>query len=167
MVHSSMVGYISGSQLLTKLLVWLTLTCVTSRTFQEGFLSKRMLVFTYCRMSFYCLADHWMEEMVSPDPNKYAAPPHALDLLLQIKSQSKMSMTSTTWSWNHFATILEMYSQRQITKHEDTLDAFQGVMNHVRQARPTTQLLCGLPFFRCSEKVFMQSSEDLVSTALS
>jgi hypothetical protein len=162
-----MVRWPQDSKILTKSLIWLTSTCAICRTFQEGFLSKRMLVFTDRQVSFYCSADHWIERIGRPDPNRYAAPPHAFNLLLQMNFQRKMSTTSSIWTWNYFAVILEMYSQRQTTKHADTLDAFQGVMNHVRQARPTTQLLCGLPFFRCSERVFIQSSEDLVSTALS
>jgi hypothetical protein len=64
-----------------------------------------------------------------------------------------------------------MYSTRQITKEADTLDAFLGVMNHIRRSRPTTQLLRGLPFFKTSRETsrvtLIESFEELVTAALS
>jgi prolipoprotein diacylglyceryltransferase len=110
-----------------------------------------------------------MEGLGNSDPNEahqvdgYSDPINLFD--------SVKFLTSLAWNWNHFASILEMYSKRQITKEADTLVAFLGVMNHIRQSRPTTQLLRGLPFFRASEETrpvtLIDSFEELVTTALS
>jgi hypothetical protein len=80
-------------------------------------------------------------------------------------------LKSLSWNWNHFASILEMYSARQITKEADTLNAFLGVMSHIQRSQPTTQLLRGLPFFQtCGETsrvVLIDSLEELITAALS
>ena len=102
-----------------------------------------------------------------PTLDDYEAPPHVLNLILQTEFDHRMSGAFSTWSWDEFASILEMYSQRRITNHADTLDAFKGVMNHIRRSQPAIQFLCGLPFFRPSEKAFILSLEDLVTAALS
>jgi hypothetical protein len=130
-------------------------------------LSKRILVFTDHQMSFYCQRDHWIEGKGSPNLNNYEAPPCTLNLFLQTEFDSRVSSLLSTWSWDYFAVILETYSQRQSSKHADTLDAFQGVMNHIRQSRPATQLLCGLPFFKSTERALITTFEDVITAALS
>jgi hypothetical protein len=117
-------------------------------------------------MSFFCSASSWIEGLGNPDPN----PAHRVDGERHPSNpfDSATYLTSPFWSWNHFIDILEMYSARQITREADTLDAFLGVISHIRRSRPTTQLLCGLPFFEISSKfTVIDSFEGLVTAAIS
>ena len=137
------------------------------RTFQEGLLSRRMLVFTEHQTSFYCSANSWIEGFGNPDPNaarerkKIRHPHHFF--------RSSLFLKSSSWSWGHLASIIEDYSARKITKEADTLDAILGVTNHIRRSQPTTELLRGLPFYKpsASETTLLDSFEDLITAALS
>jgi hypothetical protein len=138
-------------------------------TFQEGLLSKRLLVFTEHQMSFYCSISSWMEGLGNPDPNadhQANERGHPANLFGRL-----MVLTSPTWNWSHYVKLLEMYSRRQITKEVDTLDAFLGVTNHIRRSRPDVQLLRGLPFFKISGETsrvtLIDTIEKLVTAALS
>lgn len=166
MVHSSMVRKAEHYNFV----ISTDVTCRICRTFQEGFLSKRVLVFTDHQTSFYCSSSAWMEGLGNPDPN--AA--HQVDrdrFPVNLFESSTTYLTSPSWNWNHYASYLEKYSTRQITKEADTLDAFLGVRNHIRRSRPTTQLLRGLPFFKTSGDISkitrIDSFEELVTAALS
>lgn len=120
-------------------------------------------------MSFNCSAGYWIEGLGNPDPSsahQVDGDSNPVNLFGTIRF-----LTSPKWNWNHFTSILEMYSTRQITKEADTLDAFLGVINHIRRSQPTTQLLRGLPFFKTSGErskvTLIDSLEELVAAALS
>jgi hypothetical protein len=138
--------------------------CHSCRTFQEGFLSERLLVFTDHQTSFYCPTSSWTECLGNPDP--IAA--HQVHSTL---FDGNDYLTSSYWNWNHFASILEDYSARQITKETDTLDAILGVIKHIQRSQPVTRHLRGLPFFKTSgmthKVVLIDSIEEMVTAALS
>lgn len=139
------------------------------RTFQEGALSKRLLVFTEHQTSFYCQTGFWMEELADPDPgvSHQSESDHHYDGLFD----DLVRLMSSVWSWERFAGILQSYNERQTTNEGDTLVAFGGVLNQVRRSHPTTNLLCGLPLCPTGEKVagfqLIDSLEDSLSAALS
>lgn len=62
--------------------------------------------------------------------------------------------------------MVAQYSSRQLTNEGDALDAFLGVMHHMRQSRPSAYTLCGLPIFKPPDReaIFF---EYVVSAALS
>jgi hypothetical protein len=130
------------------------------RTFQEGLLSKRLLVFTDYQMSFYCSVSAWTEGFRHTDIDAAAqlsrAPTRA-----HLFDRCAVRLTVAKWSWMEFADMLRMYSERQISKVADTLDAFVGVMNHIRQFHPDARIFQGLPFLR-----LMESFESLIAAAL-
>jgi hypothetical protein len=109
-----------------------------------------------------------MEGLGKPDPTASQVDKDRLYLHF---FDGLVNATSSYWNWNHFASVLEMYSKRQITKEADTLNAFLGVMNQIRRSRPTVKLLCGLPFFETSECKYkvtiIDSFAHLVTAALS
>jgi hypothetical protein len=91
-----------------------------------------------------------MEGLGNPDPNTAHQVDGDRHPSNPFKSVRFTYLTSSMWNWNHITYLLEMCSTRQIAKEADTLDAFLGVMNHIRRSRPTIQLLRGLPFFETS-----------------
>jgi hypothetical protein len=109
-----------------------------------------------------------MEGLGKPDPTASQVDKDRLYLHF---FDGLVNATSSYWNWNHFASVLELYSKRQITKEADTLNAFLGVMNQIRRSRPTVKLLCGLPFFETSECKHQVTTIDsfahLVTAALS
>jgi hypothetical protein len=128
-----------------------------------------VLLFTECQTSFYCQGSSWMEGLGNPHPD----PTRKLDEdLYHVRFYWNLRyLTSPHWNWNHVAAALESYTQRQITKEADTLDACSGVMNYIRRSRPTTKFLRGLPFFFTSAYpnhiTVIDSFEHLVTAALS
>ena len=131
------------------------------RTFQEGSLGKRLLVFTDYHTTFFC--DFNPKDDPTRQSYKNRHHPYAFSRLI--------SKTSTEWGWMTFTTILEMYSSRRITNEADILDAFVGVLNHIRRSQPTTYLLRGLPLcsnvYEMTKGPLVDSLEYLVAAALS
>jgi hypothetical protein len=119
------------------------------RTFQEGLLSERLLVFTDYQMFFHCLAGSWMEGLGNPDPTA-ASPTLWGRYSVQFFENVLAETTLPLWDLNDLATVVEAYSERQISNEADTLDAFLGVTNHIRRARPGALILCGLPILKTS-----------------
>ena len=142
-----------------------------SRTFQEGTLSKRLLVFTNYRMSFHCAKRTWHEGLGCLDPDMLHEIGDHPDSTIML-SRQELHPSLLLRDWRDFVKILELYSgRRQITKEADTLDAFLGVMNHIRRSQPIVQTLRGLPFFRPSGLVartpMIDTLEELLAAALS
>jgi hypothetical protein len=131
------------------------------RTFQEGSLSKRLLVFTEYNTTFYCESNPKHDPTRQSYKNRHH--PSAFSRLI--------SGISTHWSWMTFTTLLQMYCSRRITKEADILDAFVGVLNHIRRSHPTTHLLRGLPLcpnmYQVTKGPLVDSLEYLVAAALS
>jgi hypothetical protein len=69
------------------------------------------------------------------------------------------------------AHLFESYSTRQLTNEADTLDAFLGVMNYIRQLRTNAGSLCGLPVLKTSGDMthitLIDSLEGIITAALS
>lgn len=114
------------------------LICQIFRTFQEGFLSKRLLVFTDHQSSFYCANGAWIETLPAsgPDPRKSTGAPINLFTTLNDRKDG-----------DYYTRLVQLYGERNLTKEADALNAFLGVMHHVRQSRPAIRTLYCLPFF--------------------
>lgn len=132
-------------------------TITTSRwwtrawTFQEGVLSKRLLVFTDHQTSFYCQTNSWMEglggdQLLTETETQWDDAP-AASLFTPFRPQPP-EMTSLLDSWDHFAMLVGKYSARHITFEEDAYNAFLGVILDMRRTCSTAYTLYGLPFFR-------------------
>lgn len=144
------------------------LTLPIARTLQESLLSRRLLVFTDHQTSFHCVASSWTESLGDPSlsiESRMLNDWHSVTFFGYLAQ-----LTTPIWNWNHFAYIVEMSSQRQISIETDVLASFIGVLNFIQQLRPATRSLSGLPFFYTEELsglVVIDSQESLVATALS
>jgi hypothetical protein len=140
------------------------------RTFQEGLLSKRLLVFTDNEVSFYCSASFRTEgfgNASSIAANQIGRNGNIVSLFEDFPK----FLLSPISEWSGFANIVEMYSRRRISNEADILDAFLGVLTHIRRIRPAAHDLSGLPFLRAPGQTYdviaSDSFEGLVAAALS
>jgi hypothetical protein len=141
MVHSSMVS--------SSVLPWsCAVTDTMRRTFQEGYLSRRLLVFTDHQASFYCQTTSSMEGLGGHNPSEaeqlhrcHPVPVSIFDPFMVIRQALK-------GDWDHLASMIQQYSIRQHTNADDALSAFLGVMNDLRRSRPRVLSLYGLPLYR-------------------
>jgi hypothetical protein len=139
-------------------------------TFQEGVLSKRLLVFTDHQTSFYCQTNSWMEGLGGhqflPEPETQWDEAPAASLFTPFRPQPP-EMTSLLDSWDHFAMLVQRYSSRHITFEEDAFNAFLGVMIDMRRTRSMAYTLYGLPFFRFSGQEPIRQLNSIMFAALS
>jgi hypothetical protein len=140
------------------------------RTFQEGLLSKRLLVYTDNEVSFYCSASFRTEGFGNPSSIAANQIGRNGKIVSLFKDFPKF-LSSPISEWPNFANIVEMYSQRRISNEADILDALLGVLTHIRRIRPAAHDLSGLPFPRTSGQLYdfiaSDSFEELVAAALS
>jgi hypothetical protein len=137
-----------------------------NRTFQEAYLSRRLLVFTDQQVSFYCAASSWLEGLGSLNPvtakqvNWSAV--RAPDLF--DRGPDRVGFKQ---DYDYFRSLIRQYSDRQLTKEADAHSAFLGVLHNVRRSRPFAYTLYGLPFCRLSDSQSNGTIEQVLSTALS
>jgi hypothetical protein len=119
-------------------------------TFQEEFLSQRLLIFTEQEVLFRCKKNTGRETVVPPTQ----------DLLRILHTGSSMFETDYDdtgvpgdgWSFDFYRGLVHKYLQRRLTYKEDTLHAFQGLGNMIyniqgvrfRSGLPETDVLNGL-----------------------
>lgn len=137
-------------------------------TFQEGILARRRLIFTEEQVYFECDAMNCSETL---SPN--------LDLLhTEIKTKFKSNLRSgifegsilrygafanadLNWlnSLRRYHQYVEQYSQRDLTKDEDSLNAFLGIIKHFQSSNTTPIYhIMGLPLMHIS-----WGTEELIS----
>jgi hypothetical protein len=93
-------------------------------TFQEGILSKRLLIFTKYQAFFHCNTKLWWEDTILE-----SKPP--VDVTwrhMQDVSQQHHYRTSTSDGYTQFVRLIEGYSSRALTHEEDALKALTGVL---------------------------------------
>jgi hypothetical protein len=109
-------------------------------TFQEGYLSKRLLVFTENQMSFYCDTASWMEALGGPEhtnqPVEFEWPK-----ILPFSVSSADSDPLQT-----FTSLAAQYTTRSLTKDTDSLNAFSGIMHSFGETKFPVLHLKGLPY---------------------
>lgn len=134
-------------------------------TYQEGYLSRRLLVFTEEQTAFYCKSASWMESwggiehMSQPtgkhDPSfprsKQAQPWSNPGSLFQISDRLPSTIneaSKTSDQLYDLLNLLSQYTHRALSFDSDALNAFSGVMQHLRRAgdKPLIYDVCGLPF---------------------
>ncbi|KAF1837046.1 HET-domain-containing protein [Decorospora gaudefroyi] len=132
-------------------------------TFQEGLLSRRLLVFTEHQMAFYCQTASWAESMPPADPKYFVQfheqQPVKMDPELRADPfNTRISHVSHKWktprhtSLLHFMNMVNLYSCRRLTFMTDALNAFAGVMSTLRQAEPVVYNIKGLPYCLCHQE---------------
>jgi hypothetical protein len=120
------------------------------RTFQEGLLSRRVLMFTDYQMSFHCIGGSCIEglgEYLTQMESKHHQRGHSIMSL-----PGKHVASSSLVTFKRFTDLAALYSQRELTFERDALNAFRGLMHDIRRLRPTAFSLCGLPFFMAPEQ---------------
>jgi hypothetical protein len=114
------------------------------RTFQEGILSRRVLMFTDYQMSFHCAGDSWVEGLgeylTQAESIKFGQTPAVLSL------PGKHVTHSSPVDFRSYSDLVALYSRRQLTFERDILNAFRGIMHDMRRLHSTAFNLCGLPF---------------------
>jgi hypothetical protein len=108
-------------------------------TFQEAYLSKRLLVFTEHQTSFYCDTASWMEALGGPEhinPSVEFEWPRALPL----------HVSSDFDPFAAFVNLSKQYTGRSLTKDADSLNAFSGIMHSFQKTKYPVLHLAGLPY---------------------
>ncbi|KAH7094521.1 heterokaryon incompatibility protein-domain-containing protein [Paraphoma chrysanthemicola] len=125
-------------------------------TYQEGYLSRRLLVFTDEQTAFYCNCDSWMESWGGIEHLQHSSHgrrllPKTPCALFQQQLRLPRTMNSYTRISDQFFEFLNLASQytcRALSFDSDALNAFAGVMQHLRRAGQEVKIydICGLPF---------------------
>lgn len=124
-------------------------------TFQEGLMSKRLLVFTSGEMSFYCDTASWTESIGGvehiKDPssvawNEWSANASAI-FGINITSTA-LSHRSIIDQYKEFVRLATLYTERELSYDSDALNAFSGVMQYLSHLQPSLYHISGLPYFR-------------------
>jgi hypothetical protein len=119
------------------------------RTYQEGVLPRRRLVFTHSQIYFQCLETHACESITGfldaeqehwdPDSSTF----HSLRNNMQVFPPLYLTQS------RQFQIELRIreYLQRTLTYESDILKAFMGVLRHAWYQDPPIYHFWGLPFF--------------------
>ncbi|KAH7393813.1 heterokaryon incompatibility protein-domain-containing protein, partial [Phaeosphaeria sp. MPI-PUGE-AT-0046c] len=119
-------------------------------TFQEGYLSKRLLVFTDHQMTFFCRQAAWMEALPLP-PDRNSA---ALNADLSHLWTSLWDLRSSPYIPTplppliRFETLIIQYIDRDMSDPRDALNAAAGVLHHLGQGDDQVLNFVGLPYYR-------------------
>ena len=126
-------------------------------TYQEGFLSRRMLVFTDDQMSYHCRTASWKEGIRGPECIQH---PQTIDwnrwpvtIFDKLFSQSARDWTTycpkSLQSYGNYYSLVRNYSRRQLSRRSDYLNAFSGILAHLRQLNPPCYNSSGIPYYPC------------------
>ncbi|KAH7078125.1 heterokaryon incompatibility protein-domain-containing protein [Paraphoma chrysanthemicola] len=131
-------------------------------TFQESYLSHRLLIFTDHQMSFFCPKTCWKEALCGPE---------AIDM--QNINWDDWPVKPQIWdfepsgalqyAWN----LLHDYTCRVLSYDDDAMNAVSGVLHHLNRANAPVYNLGGLPCFIDIQEPSNHSFEDAVAQALS
>lgn len=129
-----------------------------SRTLQEGFLSRRALLFTDYQSLLYCSTGCFTEGL-----GEFLSTVHTGRTQVTAGGgplgQARASLPARRHDLEaarelaNFLRLTSLYSTRDFTFDNDALNAFRGIIRYVRNTRPDAYHLCGLPFFTafCAE----------------
>ncbi|KFY31101.1 hypothetical protein V493_01386 [Pseudogymnoascus sp. VKM F-4281 (FW-2241)] len=136
-------------------------------TFQEAILSRRRLAFTDDQMYFECDAMNCYESLATPLDNMHVQNrSKMLDCMrsgmfgrnekLQFGKLVKQNLHSNSL-FLQYLVFIEEYSGRALTKEEDSLNAFQGIMQYfsrytVEQGTARFYQVCGIPYLDAPHK---------------
>lgn len=139
-------------------------------TFQEGYLSKGLLVFTDQQASFFCKTASWMEGVGGPglinaNAINWSRWPVCLDLFRESAS-SRFNLQNNP-QWIQYFEMVQLYTERTLTLESDILNAFFGIMAHFLQSNPPLYNISGLPYFLCNEDDTFHAVELVMFFALS
>lgn len=125
------------------------------RTFQEGYLSRRLLVFTDEQTSFYCNRDASMEFLDNLERfndqqvtiTLYNRKVKCMLFNLLSLNERRASDYERHLRWmENFMGLTTQYTARNLGFDSDALNAFTGVVNHLQGLQPGTFNLRGLPY---------------------
>lgn len=151
-----------GSEIFTTSLVRPDVETKSSRwssrawTFQEGLLSRRRLILTPSQAYFQCRKMHCHESLSMP---------------LQLASTVNLGRifpAHVNQSFEDLRLQIAMYMEKDITRPEERLDAFKGVLNAFSQGSRGLTSLLGLPLFHPDDfsNLKVVSQTDLLALGL-
>lgn len=105
-------------------------------TYQEGFLSRRRLIFTDHQVVFSCNGECYEEEIYDPRPYINPGPMAGSDFLTDLFPSARMSHNPL-----YYCTEV---SRRNISYDLDLLNALSGMLNFVRERHGSVHI-CGVP----------------------
>lgn len=120
-------------------------------TFQEGFLSKRLLVFTHYAMTYHCQRASWNEALQGPEciPFPRRVPWHNWPtcLFYEAFKPAEIVLNETSYDplYKEYFQFVTQYSSRHLSKRSDRLNAFAGILAHMAKCVPKRQTIFGLP----------------------
>jgi len=126
-------------------------------TYQEGFLSRRMLVFTEDQMSYHCQTASWQEGLRGPECMKH---PQTIDwncwpvkifdrLFWKTEIYPQYTCPESLQLYRTYFDMVGHYSCRHLTRRSDYLNAFSGILAHLRQLSPPCYTSSGIPYYPC------------------
>jgi hypothetical protein len=106
-------------------------------TFQEGLMSKRLLVFTDQEMSFYCDTASWTESIGGVEHIKDPSGVIWDDWSTKLSPVCSVDRTSTAphhesifHRHKNFMRLAAQYTKRELRYHSDALNAFSGAIEY-------------------------------------
>ncbi|KAH7393814.1 heterokaryon incompatibility protein-domain-containing protein [Phaeosphaeria sp. MPI-PUGE-AT-0046c] len=139
-------------------------------TFQEGQLSRRLLVFTDHQMVFYCNTSAWMEVLGGPpsaENGSILVPPVKANLW-DFYSSSENDVDSPHEKLINFGILITNYTDRNISFASDALKAASGVLSRLQEENDPAYNFAGLPYYRGSgDKMPLIPIEQAIGHALS
>lgn len=140
-------------------------------TFQEGLLSRRLLIFTEHQTFFECNSTSWMEEIggleLAPNHDEFdwtpwKAPPSLFRRLLPDPERQHHDATRTeTFFYEAFYIIME-YTSRELSFDLDSLNGIVGCLHFMQRIEPAVRHISGLPCLTAEEP----EDADLVTKCL-
>jgi hypothetical protein len=146
----------------------MTLTrCLLLRTFQEGYLSNRLLVFGEQQVSFYCNTSSWKEHLSGPesmgDQSMVDWDLWSANDSLHDPPGSGVGKDEAYNSYKRFTRLVAEYKQRTLSFDSDALNAFTGIARHLQTTARPTYSFTGLPYIPWAD---IETREKLISLAL-
>lgn len=122
-------------------------------TFQEAFLSKRLLVFTQFETSFYCQTTAWTESLGGLEhiTSSHGVPWATLRLDCGLFTNNNFYSREYYARRGQYTVLPEylhlvaQYTQRKLSIDSDALHAFAGVLKTLQETAPELNTFSGLP----------------------
>ncbi|RSL51301.1 hypothetical protein CEP54_011494 [Fusarium duplospermum] len=117
-------------------------------TYQEGFLSRRQLVFTESQTYFQCRQLHYPEQFALPSITwrlPFVKP--SAEYVKTFATGSLFRSLTNQLPCTKFSTMVNEYSRRELTFKTDILDAFKGILRVFESLESPVQNLCGVPLY--------------------